>query len=115
MFTEAIKHLQQQLQQAGLSAAIDPRDLLLPGIWLTPDTGGASSLAGNFGEVTINLACIVPNRGASADLAALDKLIAKAEKAVSPASWRIEAISLPNLSADPLPAASCKLTIEWSK
>lgn len=115
MFTEAIKHLQKQLQQAGLSAAIDPRDLVLPGIWLTPDTGSARSLSGNFGEVTIKLACIVANRGANTDLAELDKLIDKTENAVSPSSWRIEAISLPNLSADPLPAASCTITIEWRK
>lgn len=115
MFTESVRYLAEMLEKAGVSATFDPRDLTLPGVWLTPESGDFQALSGERGQVTINLACIVPNRGASIDLPALDELITKIENVFSPGSWRIEALNLANLSADPLPAATCKIITEWSK
>ena len=115
MLKQCLEHAQATLAAAGVNAAYDPRDLVLPGVWLTPDSIEAFSLDGKRCQVTLSVACIVPNRGPALDVQALDELIADVEAIINPGTWRIESLTMPNHGSDPLPAATAKTLMEWSK
>lgn len=115
MLTEACTHALDVLRGAGLAAALDPRDLTIPGVWITVDTATRDRLDQDSGTVVVQLVAVGSGSGHSVALVELDQLLAAVDAAVTvDDGWRGSAIRLPNHSQALLPCMRASLTIEVS-
>lgn len=101
MLTEALAHVRDDLIAAGLNAAIDPRDLRLPGVWVTVDRYKANRLSGTAAGIRVKLLLIAPDQGHAIE--DLDQLVATVSTGY-PIEFEAAVVALPNHAPDPLPA-----------
>lgn len=100
------------LKGAGLRAAVDPRDLNPPCVWVSPRSV-AHDLLGGGGTVTFDLLLIVADNGAASALTALTGLLDQVLTVVDPDADTVlsDTVTLPNGSA-PLPAFRVAVDLE---
>lgn len=104
MLADILNHVADELDLAGINATADPRDLTLPGVWITPEqiTDATLSTAG----VTVTVAVVMVASSSTPELAVIDLdelLTAITAWAAAPTSWQAATIRLPNHATEPLP------------
>ena len=93
----------------GLHVVTDPRDLALPGAWITPSTISPATLSGTW-RVEWEVYLVAPDNGDP--IHHLSGLLEAARKVFPELTARTLTLTLPNHSPDPLPALI--FTIETS-
>lgn len=94
---------------AGLTAVSDPRNLALPGAWITPSTITPATLAGSW-RIEWEVYLVAPDNGDP--IHHLGALLDAARQVAPELTARTLTLTLPNHSPDPLPALT--FTIETS-
>lgn len=110
---EHARELKAQLEALGLDVAIDPRDVTIPGVFITPATFKFDRLAGSTGSADWSLIILGPYdvESALSDLGDRITLIAGAGFDLGEVS--VVSITDPTISRDPIPALSTTLRTEW--
>lgn len=112
MIAAACTFVVDALTAAGINAQHDPRDLNLPGAWVTPGEVELTRLDGKTGDVDVIVALVAPDVGGLDSLRILDDLLAKAITAgIGATSWEPGTVQLENLGAGGLPALIATTTI----
>lgn len=112
MITEAVTFVSDRLTAAGINATTDPRDLNLPGAWVTPGEFTLSRLQKAAGEVEVIIALVAPDAGGIETLNILDDLLTKAIDAeVGINSIEPGTVQLENHAPGGLPALVATVTI----
>lgn len=115
-YGEALRHVHEQLVNAGLTAVLDPRDLAdLPGAWVEPDTMVPTYLDGSF-DAQVVVLLVVPDNG---NTEALDNLTDMVQTIQEDTDLYVPTVEftravLDNLASDPLPAARFTTTVQVS-
>jgi len=115
MIKTACDWVADRLRAAGLTAEHDPRDLNLPGAWVTPGELTLNRLAKDAGEIDVIVALIAPDAGGSSTLTILDDLLSKAIEAdIGISSVEPGTVQLENHAPGGLPALITTVSIELS-
>ena len=115
MLAETLDYVVDTLVAAGVPASTDPRNLTLPGVWVTPDTLTLDTLDGAAATVRVSLVIIGTGSGPAAAVVDLDRLLALVVDTLPVSSdWSAASIRLPNQSAEPLPALQGSIVLEWT-
>lgn len=103
MLSTALAHVVDELDVVEVHATTDPRDLVLPGVWITPEQVTCETLAG-VSTVTVAVIAIAASSSTAKAVADLDHLLAGiAAWSEAPTSWQAATIRLPNHASEPLP------------
>ena len=103
MLNPALAYVVDELDVVEVNATTDPRDLVLPGVWITPEKVTRDTLAGGS-TVTVAVIAIAASSSTPKAVADLDHLLASiATWSEAPATWQAATIRLPNHAAEPLP------------
>lgn len=115
MIATACTFVADKLIAAGLPAVHDPRDLNLPGAWVTPGELTLNRLSPGAGEIDVIIALIAPDAGGSDTLTMLDAMLAKAIAAdVGISSVEPGTVQLDNHAPGSLPALIATVNISMS-
>ena len=98
------------LHSAGIRAAIDPRDLDLPAVWITPETISAPTLSGDPLSITWAAYAIAPDTGDPTDT--LSRLVDDLTALFPGLTFRSAGIVVANQSPDPLPSLQFQIETE---
>ena len=110
----ATAELVAMLEGAGLNATADPRDLVLPGVWVAPALIDYDRLDGDVYAGQWELYLIAPDNGPTESLDALSELAGLLRAVVPFGEARTAAVQLSNHSPDPLPALQVTIELEVS-
>lgn len=112
MIASACEFVVGLLTSTGINAQHDPRNLNLPGAWVTPGEVELTRLDPQVGDVDVLVALIAPDAGGLDSLRILDDLLAKAIAAgIGATSWEPGTVQLENHGAGGLPALIATTTI----
>ncbi|PCE13990.1 hypothetical protein AUC47_04905 [Microbacterium sp. SZ1] len=115
MIAQACGFVAEKLTAAGIPTTHDPRDLNLPGAWVTPGEIDLNRLGKGAGDYEVVIALIAPDAGGLSTLTMLDDLLAKAITAgVGLTTVEPGTVQLENLAPGSLPALIATVTIEMS-
>lgn len=115
MITDACEFVADQLTAAGLTAVHDPRDLNLPGAWVTPGEITLNRLQAGTGQVDVIIALVAPDAGGASTLRILDDMLGKAIAAdVGVTSVEPGTVQLENHAPGGLPALITTVSIDLS-
>jgi hypothetical protein len=112
-YGEALTHVRDTLNAAGLNAVLDPTDLgELPGLWIEPDRMVMAYLDGGF-EATVVVLGVVGDTGTVEALDSLTDMVTTIQTQTGLAVEEVEftRAALENHSPDPLPAIRFKTTL----
>lgn len=112
---DALTDVTDALRGRGLNADSDPRNLNIPGVWVTLDHYAGDRLTPDAATVTVALTVIVPDAGTPATLAQLDELVDVIGVEFPGLGWEPRAVILPSQSPQPLPALTTTLTLDWRR
>lgn len=97
----------------GVTAVSDPRDLSLPGVLVYPSSIEADRLDAGTYTVAWDVIVLASDAGTPAALDDLGALASAIDAlALELSAWTVDAVTLPNLAATPLPALRATLTTE---
>ena len=109
LLSESLDQVVDELQALQVAAAVDPRNLSLPGVWVTVGRYDARRLdATKTATIDVKLLLIVPDQGHAIDQ--LDEL-ATTVASIYPIELTAAVVALPNHAPDPLPALVGTLTL----
>lgn len=109
----ALVEFVELLTAANVNAVADPRDLELPGIWVTINQVDFAALSGERYEMAFDCYLIAMDNGVPASLDQLsDQLTALTAAVNGNVSAQPITVTMPNHSADPLPALLVTITTE---
>lgn len=100
------------LQQCGIPAVTDPRNVIVPGAFVAVRRITGDRLSRGPYTVEWSVTLIAGGGGTPAALKTLGDLAALLEESFPGLVLEAAAISLPNVSPDPMPALSTTITIE---
>lgn len=112
MLRETLDHLTDQITTVGLTAVDDPRDLNLPGIWITPEHVAVEFLDDLSAGITITVVLVAGDAGLRDSLDQLDHMVQRLAP-LGIGDWRATSILLPNHAPQPLPALRGTTTLDW--
>lgn len=113
--TESLTYVQGILTGHDVPAAIDPRDLNLPAVWVTIDGYDTDRLNQAAGTISVTLFAIATDSGTPTSLEQLDTLVDGVTTALGGANWESRAVLLVSQGPTPLPALSTTISLDWSK
>lgn len=111
MFGAAIRYVVDLLTAGGVSAAGDPADLNVPGVWVTPEAYAATQLNGRT-QVTLTATLVAASRDQGQAVADLDALADAMTAAGFPVT-DVTAVTvvLPNHNPGGLPGYQTTITL----
>ena len=114
MLLDTVKEVVDRLHNtAHVAASADPRNLSVPGVWVTVDELDLAQLAA--GQSGIRLQLVAVARGSHLQaLEQLDQLVAAVDTVYPVAAWSAASILLPNHAPDPLPCLRGLLNLTWT-
>lgn len=101
---DALQDIADMVTAAGVPAALDPRDLELPGAWVTPGAVSFDVLDADTAHMRFDVYLVAREHGAKVSLNTLGGMLAKVRPALGVPSAQPLMVNLPNHGADPLPA-----------
>ena len=104
-----------QLTAAGVAAVIDPRDLVIPGAWVTITGLDVDTLDHSHQTVTVAVTLVAADTGLETAIDQLASMVKTTSAALDQAAtWSALTIRLPNHAPDPLPALRASIEIGWT-
>lgn len=100
----ALQDVADICESAGISAAVDARNLNLPGAWVTPDVVSFETMAAGEAIMDISIFLIARDNGPVDSLDALGEMLAKLRTVLSVPEAQVMYLGLPNHGAGELPA-----------
>ncbi|MDD7554544.1 MULTISPECIES: hypothetical protein [Schaalia] len=110
LLASAALDLTKALDDLGIRAVTDPRDLDLPGVYLAPNEITTTTLDGAGLAVSWDVYLVAPDNGAH--IAALGDLLDRIHPLTIGKKIRPQGLTLPNISPDPLPALHFEIETE---
>lgn len=110
----ATAELVAMIEAAGLNATADPRDLELPGVWVSPALIDYDRLDGDVYAGSWELYLIAPDNGPTVSLDILSDLATVVRRVLPFGEARSVSVQLSNHSPDPLPALQVTIELEVS-
>lgn len=101
---DSLKDIAEMVTAAGVPAAVDPRDLNLPGAWVTPGLVSFDVLDVDTAFMTFDIYLVAPDHGAAHSLNSLGDMLAKIRPALQVGEAMPVMVNLPNHGAEALPA-----------
>lgn len=108
IMTAAAAEIVECLNGLGISTTSDPRNLTIPGALVAPKEARASTLSLGSIEITWDVYLVAPDNGSP--LECLDPLISPLLVEGLATEFDVLTLTLPNHSADPLPAIQTTIT-----
>jgi len=100
----ALQDIADQITAAGVPATTDPRNLNLPGAWVTPGTVSFDVLDAQTAFMRFDVYLVAPDHGAVHSLNALGEQLAQLRTALPIGEAQPVMVNLPNHGADAMPA-----------
>lgn len=110
----ALTELVEELRSVNIAAALDPRDLTLPGVLVTPSSVDFDRLGGHDYTLEADLYLVAGNRGTDQALGELTDLVAKLRGLWPVGQAEALSLDLPNHGGS-MPALIVNLTLTVSK
>lgn len=105
-----------ELTEAGMNAAIDPRDLNLPAVWIIPQQFTFNRLNGTTCDAELALVLLTADTADAAtswdDLGAMLDQLSTIVPGASQGDIRPVTVQLPSISPDPINALQVTVTVE---
>lgn len=101
---DSLQDIAAMFTAAGVPAAVDPRELQLPGAWVTPGTVSFDVLDADTASMRFEVYLVAPDHGAVHSLNKLGEMLAKARTSLPVGEAQPVMVNLPNHGADPMPA-----------
>jgi len=100
----SLQDIADMVTAAGVPAAVDPRNLNLPGAWVTPGLVSFDVLDTDTAFMRMEVYLVAPDHGAVLSLNNLGDMLAKVRSALPVGEAQPVMVNLPNHGADPMPA-----------
>lgn len=114
-FGEALQNIADVCVSAGLDAAVDARDLTIPGVWVTPGTISFNTMSRNSASMDVDLYLVSPDHGATAAYDNLGDMLDQLVDVLYVSEAIPVGLNLPNHGADSFPALHISLNIQITK
>jgi len=101
---DSLQDIANMVTNAGVPAAVDPRNLNLPGAWVTPGLVSFDVLDADTAFMRFEVYLVAPDHGAVASLNNLGDMLAKVRQAIPVGEAQPVMVNLPNHGADAMPA-----------
>lgn len=101
---DSLQDIADMVTAAGVQAAVDPRNLNLPGAWVTPGLVSFDVLDEDTAFMRFDVYLVAPDHGAVHSLNSLGDMLAKIRPALQVGEAQPVMVNLPNHGADALPA-----------
>lgn len=108
----ALADVAARLESAGIPAAVDPRELAVPGAWVTVGPIGFDRLDGDTRTLQAVVYLLTRDTGTPDALDYLAEMIDAAAGILPVGDVTPQTLALPNQSGDPLPAAVFTVDLE---
>lgn len=108
----ALDDVAARLETAGVAAAVDPRDITVPGAWVTTGPIAFDRLNGDVRTMQAVVYLLTRDTGTPDALDYLAEMIDAAATVLPVGDITPQTLGLPNQSGDPLPAAVFNVDLE---
>ncbi|UVK60160.1 tail terminator [Arthrobacter phage SerialPhiller] len=112
---DALQDIANMVTAAGVPAAVDPRNLNLPGAWVTPNTVGFDVLDADTAHMRFDVYLVTGDHGAVESLNSLGAMLTKVRKPLQVGDAQPVMVNLPNHGAGALPALLISIDAQITK
>lgn len=111
----ALNDIAELVTAAGVPAAVDARNLSLPGAWVNPGTVSFDTLDADKAAMRFDVYLVAPDHGAIHSLNELGRMLSQLRDQLPVGEAQPVMVNLPNHGADPMPALLITIDAELTE
>lgn len=112
---DSLQDIADMVTAAGVPAAVDPRNLALPGAWVTPGLVSFDTLDADKALMRFDVYLVAPDHGAVHALNELGTMLSKLRDQLPVGEAQPVMVNLPNHGADAMPALLITIDAELTE